>query len=104
MIQVSVLYPNQSDAKFDMSYYTERHMPMVQRLVGDACRRIAVQRGLSGSQPDSRPTYLALGHLYFDSIEVFKETFEPHAAQIMADLPNFTNLKPTIQINEVVMD
>ena len=29
MIQVSVLYPNQDDARFDMTYYTEIHMPLV---------------------------------------------------------------------------
>ncbi|NNM64980.1 MAG: EthD family reductase, partial [Burkholderiales bacterium] len=34
----------------------------------------------------------------------FEQAFGPHAQQIMADLPNFTNLIPTIQINEVVLD
>ena len=31
MIKVSVLYPNGSGAKFDMAYYLNSHMPMVDR-------------------------------------------------------------------------
>ena len=64
----------------------------------------AVQRGLGGPQPHSKPTYVALGHLYFDSVPAFEQAFGPHAQQIMADLSNFTNLNPTIQINEVVVE
>ncbi|MDE2462297.1 MAG: EthD family reductase [Alphaproteobacteria bacterium] len=104
MIQVSVMYPNQDDARFDMAYYTEIHIPLVRKLTGDACRRVSVQRGLGGPQPHSKPTYVALGHLYFDSVPAFEQAFGPHAQQIMADLSNFTNLNPTIQINEVVVE
>lgn len=104
MIQVSVMYPYQDDARFDMDYYTGVHMPLVRKLTGQACRGVAVQRGLSGPQPHSKPTYVALGHLYFDSVPAFEQAFAPHAAQIMADIPNFTNLTPAIQINEVILD
>lgn len=27
MVKISILYPNQSDARFDFDYYTEQHMP-----------------------------------------------------------------------------
>jgi hypothetical protein len=30
MIKVSVLYPNNEGSKFDMSYYCNTHIPMVQ--------------------------------------------------------------------------
>lgn len=30
----------------------------------------------------------------------FELTFGPNAPKIMADLPNFTNIEPTIQISE----
>ncbi|MBN8777044.1 EthD family reductase, partial [Thiomonas arsenitoxydans] len=39
MIQVSFMYPNQDDARFDMAYYTEIHIPLIRKLTGDACRR-----------------------------------------------------------------
>ena len=104
MIQVSVLYPNGQDARFDMTYYTEIHMPLVRRLTGAACRRVAVQQGLAGGQPGSTPPFIAMGHLYFDSLPAFEQAFGPHAPEIMNDLPNFTNIQPTIQISNVIAE
>lgn len=102
MIQVSVLYQQTDGAEFDMTYYAEIHMPLVRRLTGDACRGVAVQKGLAGGAPGSPPPFIALGHLFFDSVQSFEQAFNPHARKIMADLPNFTNTRPTIQISEVV--
>jgi uncharacterized protein (TIGR02118 family) len=42
-----------------------------------------------------------LGHLLFESLEAFQASFGPHAQAIMADIPNYTNTQPTIQISEV---
>lgn len=103
MIQISVLYPQADGAKFDMTYYTDVHMPLVRRLTGDACRSVAVQKGLAGGAPGSPPPYIASGHLFFDSVQSFEQAFGPHAKEIMGDLPNFTNIQPTIQISEVVV-
>lgn len=101
MIKVSVMYPSGKDAKFDIDYYTATHMPMVQGKLGAALKKIAVEQGLAGGAPGSPPAYVAMGHLYFDSVESFQAAFGPHAAAIMADLPNFTNATPTVQISAV---
>ncbi len=103
MIKVSVLYPYGEGKKFDMSYYLNKHIPMVQRMLGTSCRSTAVEQGLAGVEPGSRPTYCAMGHLYFDSVEAFQTAFGPHTPAIMGDLPNFTDIQPTIQISEVKM-
>ncbi|NJM25975.1 MAG: EthD family reductase [Bacteroidia bacterium] len=34
MIKVSVLYPAQEGATFNMNYYTDTHAPLVVRLLG----------------------------------------------------------------------
>jgi uncharacterized protein (TIGR02118 family) len=44
-----------------------------------------------------------MGHLYFDSVEAFQAAFGPHAPAIMADIPNYTDIQPVIQISEVKM-
>jgi uncharacterized protein (TIGR02118 family) len=103
MIKVSVLYPAGESTKFDMDYYCKSHMPMVQQKLGDACKSIAVEQGLGGGAPDTPPVYAAMGHLYFDSVAEFKRAFAPHAAAIMADIANYTNVQPMIQISEVKM-
>lgn len=46
---------------------------------------------------------VAMGHLYFDSVEDFQDAFGPNAEKIMGDIPNFTNSEPVVQISEVVI-
>ena len=101
MIKVSVLYPNQDGRKFDMDYYCTSHIPMVQHKLGTACKSVAVEHGLSGATPGSPPAYVAMGHLYFDTLEAFQAAFGPHAQAIMGDIPNYTDIEPLIQLSEV---
>jgi uncharacterized protein (TIGR02118 family) len=101
MIKVSVFYPDREGGKFDMNYYCETHMPMVREKLGAACKGAAVEQGVASATPGSRPSFIAMGHLYFDSMEAFQTTFGPHAEAIMADIPNYTDIQPTIQISEV---
>jgi uncharacterized protein (TIGR02118 family) len=101
MIKVSVMYPQGEGTTFDMNYYLQSHMPMVRERLGAACTGIAVEQGLAGGAPGTGPTYTALGHLMFDSMESFQNAFAPHATEIMADIPNYTNVQPVIQISDV---
>jgi len=101
MIKVSVFYPNQEGKKFDMEYYCNKHLPLVQQKLGAALKGTAVEHGLGGVEPGSRAIYIAMGHLYFDSIEAFQTAFTPHAESLMGDIPNYTDIQPTIQISEV---
>jgi uncharacterized protein (TIGR02118 family) len=101
VIIVSVLYPNAPGSKFDLDYYLKRHMPMVQQRLGTPLKRVAVERGLAGGAPGAPPPFLAAAHLHFDSVEAFQAAFGPHAEPILADVPNYTNTTPVIQISEV---
>ncbi len=103
MIKVSVLYPNSPDDNFNLTYYRDNHIPMVQGKLGAACKKITVEQGLSGAMPGSDATYIVMGNLYFDSIENFQSAFGPHAEAIMNDIPNYTNQQPVIQISEVII-
>ena len=103
MIKVTVLYPNAPDAKFDMKYYVTHHLPMVRDKCGPACRSIAAEGGLGGGDPGSQAPYIAVGHLTFESVPAFQAAFGPHAGAIMADIPNYTNIKPIIQISEITL-
>ena len=103
MIKVSVLYPAGQNTKFDMDYYCKSHMPMVREKLGAACKSTAVEQGLGGGAPGTPPTYTAMGHLYFNSVDEFQSAFAPHAKAIMADIPNYTNIAPVLQVSEVKM-
>ena len=86
-----------------MDYYLNSHIPMIQEKLGAALKGGAVEQGLSGVEPGSPATYVAMGHLLFDSVEAFQSAFGPHSEAIMADIPNYTDTQPTIQISEVKM-
>lgn len=101
MIKVSVLYENTEGKKFDMVYYCNRHIPMVKQKLGTACKRVDVDEGLGGAQPGSKPAFVAMAHLLFDSVDAFQQAFGPHADTIMGDVQNYTDIQPVIQVSEV---
>ena len=103
MIKVSVLYPNGEGKNFDMKYYVNTHLPMVGALIGDALKGATVEKGLGSVVPGSIAPFAGMGNMYFESIEDFGNAFGPNAEKIMGDLPNFTNIEPTIQISEVMV-
>jgi uncharacterized protein (TIGR02118 family) len=100
MIRVNVLYANTEGSKFDMAYYTGKHLPMVREKLGAALKGMTLDQGVAGGQPGSKPPFVAMVHLHFDSVEAFQAAFGPHAKAIMGDIPNYTDIPPTIQISE----
>lgn len=103
MIKVSVMYPNTPGVRFDHDYYRDVHMPLVKAKMGEACKFYTIDKGLAGGAPGAPPLYIGLCHIHCESVESFEKGFGPHAAEIMGDIPNYTDLTPTIQINEVVV-
>ncbi len=101
MVKVSLLFANSESSEFNMDYYCNRHIPFLQKKLGTACRRVTVEEGLVGASPGLPPTFVAMGHLYFKSVESFQAAFDPHAAAIMEDPPDYSNVQPTIQISAV---
>ena len=102
MIRVSVLYPNGPDASFNIEYYASTHMKLVSDRVGSALVSAEVDNGLGSAVPGEPAPFIAAGHLLFNSLEEFQGAFGAHAEEIMADLPNFTNVQPTVQISELI--
>jgi uncharacterized protein (TIGR02118 family) len=102
-IKVSVLYPSGNGKTFDMDYYCNAHVPIVAGLLGDSVIGASVEKGLGGGAPGSTPPFVAMGNLYFENMESFQNSFGPNAEAIMADLPNFTNIEPLVQISEVMI-
>lgn len=104
MIKVSVMYPTTPGGRFDHDYYRDQHMPLVKRLLGDACSYYAVDKGLAGGAPGAPAPYVAMCHLIAPSLDAFNKGMAVHGQDILADLPNFTDLKPAFQVSEVVVE
>ena len=105
MIRISILYPNVKDSRFDFEYYVQKHMPRSIQLLSShpGFRSVSVERGLAGAIPGSDPAYSAMCHYLFESADAFMAAFAPHAAELQGDIPNYTNVAPVIQINEVLI-
>jgi uncharacterized protein (TIGR02118 family) len=77
MVKVSVLYPKQSNTTFDISYYVNSHVKMVQRLLGTRLKGVGVEEGISGIEQGYSPSYAAVGHLLSESVGDFQAALDP---------------------------
>jgi uncharacterized protein (TIGR02118 family) len=92
MIRASVLYPSGEGITFDHDYYRDRHIPMVKEAWG--IERVEIDTGINGP-------YLAAAHIFFESMDALQGAMAaPGTAEVMADLTNYTNAQPVMQISE----
>jgi uncharacterized protein (TIGR02118 family) len=98
MQRVTVVYPNKIDAKFDFDYYMKKHIPWVEGLMG---KSIEVRRGIS-SATGSSAAFVCVATIPIESVATFQAIFERHGAEILADIPNYTNIEPLVQIDEIL--
>jgi len=101
LVKVTILYPNAEGKTFDMEYYQTKHMPMLAELMGEAMTHYKIDKGISGRTAEEPIPYLAIGYLYFESLEAYQTAFGPHAEKIVGDIPNYTNIQPILQISEI---
>ena len=102
MVKVSILYPNEEGKTFDMDYYSNKHMPMVADLFGNPLKHYAIEKGIAGRTPDEPIPYLAIGYFYFDQLSDYQNAMGSNADEILSDIPNYTDIRPIVQISEVV--
>lgn len=102
LVKIAIMYPNAEGKTFDMDYYSEKHMPMVATLFGDALQGLEIDRGIAGRTPDEPMPYLAVGYFYFKTLQEYQNAFAPNAEKILGDIPNYTNIQPIVQISEVI--
>ena len=94
MIRVSVYYPAGEGTTFDMDYYKTTHHEIVMRVLG--CDKFEIDKAISGPN-------MAVGHLLFSSMEALQKGMGgADAGEAQADVPNFTNVEPVIQIGELL--
>lgn len=102
MVRVTVIYPN-NGGRFDVDYYLAKHMPMVeQKLKAYGMKGWSVSKGVGGFAPGSAPAYLMQASLDVESIAQLQAGMAAESASIMADIPNYTDIQPAIQIDEIL--
>ena len=102
MVKMTIFYPNIEGKEFDMDYYSNKHMPMAVNLFGNSLKAMSIDKGLSGRTADIPSPYFAIGYFYFENVDTFKNSLKQNSEKLRADVQNYTNVKPIIQISEVV--
>ena len=98
MFWATVLYPNKEGARFDFAYYMSKHSPMAEKLFGQG---IQVSKGIGSAA--GPPAFLCVGRIPAKSVEEFLAVMARPGAALLADIPNYTNVEPVIQFDEVLL-
>lgn len=101
MIKVNVMYPYAEGARFDHAYYRDVHMPLVKARLGSACAYYTVDKGLHAN--GSPPRFVAMCAFVCDSLEAYEAAMKPHRAEVVADIANYTDIAPVVQVSEMVV-
>ena len=100
---VSVIYPRREGATFDFDYYQRTHLPLVVSLWAEAGLTGAEALRGTAAADGSKSPFVTIALLRFGSMDGFQAAMGgPHAAEIIGDVANFTNIQPVIQINEPI--
>ena len=89
---ITVIYPNASDATFNMDYYLKTHMPLVEeKWTSYGMKGYKISKFVGTGTGDASP-YSVQALLHFDSIDSFKSAAQgPNAQAVLGDIPNFSN-------------
>lgn len=101
MVKVSIFYPNNPSAHFDVDYYLNTHMPLALGLLGAAVKAVSVEIGLLGGTPEQQPPFAAICGFTCETVQAFTDAFLPNADVLQSDIPKYTNIAPVIQVSEI---
>jgi uncharacterized protein (TIGR02118 family) len=94
-MSLNAIYPNHEGARFDTSYYRSTHIPLAMRVM-KASSVILIEGVPNGTA--SAP-YRMIAHFQFPSADALKAALaNPAMADVRADVPKFTDIKPTIML------
>ncbi|KAM3538655.1 hypothetical protein ARSEF1564_008441 [Beauveria bassiana] len=102
-VTVTVVFPNEPEATYDIEYYTKHHMPLVQSLWGKyGVQSWSATKFLDG--PDgSKPLYAFGSIVTWDAYDSIKNAFAgPEVGEVMGDVANFSNKSPIFLYGEVI--
>ena len=102
MVIVSVQYPNQPGSRFDERYYLDRHATLVKERWGPFGLTAAQFLRGTGAPGGGGATYAVMALLTFASQDALDKALAAHGREIMGDIPNFTDVRPVVQVNEVM--
>jgi uncharacterized protein (TIGR02118 family) len=101
MLYVTAVYPNGPGSRFDADYYLTSHTERANALLAPhglcAIRTTIGIAALDGSPPP----YWAVSELHFTSRNDFDSAIAANGDALFADIPNYTNVTPILQVSDL---
>jgi uncharacterized protein (TIGR02118 family) len=98
-MSLNVIYPNQDGARFDTAYYRSSHIPLAMKVM-KASSVMLIEGVPNGATP---APYAMIAHFQFPSADALKAALaNPAMADVRADVPKFTDIKPTVMLGKSV--
>lgn len=101
MICISALYPNTPGSRFDADYYVAKHTPFAHDLLGPhGLVSIRTTLGISGLD-GAAPPFWVIAEMVFVSRQTFDAAMAACGATLFADIVNYTDVSPVLQLSAV---
>jgi uncharacterized protein (TIGR02118 family) len=104
VIRISALYPNAPGSRFDADYYVTKHTPFAHDLLGphglDSIRTTLGIAGLDGAAPP----FWVIAEMVFGSRQAFDDAMAACGATLFADIVNYTDVSPVLQVSALQED
>jgi uncharacterized protein (TIGR02118 family) len=96
-MSLNVIYPNHEGARFDTGYYRSTHIPLAMKVM-KASSVILIEGVPNGT---SAAPYAMIAHFQLPSSDALKAALaNPAMAEVRADVPKFTDIKPTVMLGK----
>ena len=103
MYIISIHYPNADGAAFDFDYYRTKHLPEVGKAFGPFGLGYASVLKGEQSVDGSAPAFFITTILSFRDEQGARDAMASDGAKaLVADVPNFTSVRPLVQFNTAV--
>lgn len=101
MLCITAIYPNDPGSRFDADYYRTSHAETARALLAPhgltTIRTTIGAAALDGSPPP----FWAVSEMHFTSRAAFDAGIAAEGAALFADIPNYTNVTPILQVSEL---
>jgi uncharacterized protein (TIGR02118 family) len=96
-MSLNVIYPSHEGARFDVSYYRSSHIPLAMKVM--KATSVMLIEGVP--MGNAAAPYAMIAHFEFASADALKAALaNPEMADVRADVPKFTDIKPTVMLGK----
>lgn len=101
MLCITAVYPNEPGSRFDADYYLTSHAIRAEALLAPhGLQTIRTTIGVAALD-GSPPPYWAVSEMHFTSRSAFDSAIAASGEALFADIPNYTDTTPILQVSEL---